>query len=117
MRRSSPPGLPTVGSIAYIAPQNNAGLLVKYSLMLLDVASGVSTERYATTDTTLARPTWSPDSRRIAFEVATYRGAWRSAPVKDTAIARPRCGGRGVAADGDHGRHEARWIPIVAPDG
>lgn len=74
-------------TIAYIAPQNNAGLLVKYSLMLLDVASGVSTERYATTDTTLARPTWSPDSRRIAFEVATYQGSVEISAVKDTAIA------------------------------
>ena len=74
-------------TIAYIAPQNNAGLLVKYSLMLLDVASGVSTERYATTDTTLARPTWSPDSGRIAFEIATYVGTTEISAIKDTAIA------------------------------
>lgn len=67
-------------TIAYIAPQHDGGTFVRNSLMLFDVASETATEVYTTTQATLGRPTWSPDSTSIALEIDRYKGA-----VEDTA--------------------------------
>ncbi len=78
---------PDGASIAYIAPQHDGGILVDYSLQRLDLATGVATELYATTDVALGRPTWSPDSSSIAFESVHFAGSPELSAIIDNAIA------------------------------
>ncbi len=61
-------------SIAYVASTHEVGVFTKSALAILDVASGETREVYATTDTTLAWPSWSPDGRTIAIEIDRYAG-------------------------------------------
>ena len=76
---------PDGGSIAYIAPEHAGGGFVKTSLMVLDVATGATTEIYSTTDEGLARPSWSPDSRRIVLEIDRFVGP-AEGELRDTAL-------------------------------
>jgi Tol biopolymer transport system component len=43
--------------------------------MTLDLGTGATMKVFATTDTSLGRPTWAPDGRTIAFEVDAFAGA------------------------------------------
>lgn len=61
-------------SIAFIAPTHVAGTFTSTALVVLDVATGMTTELYTTTDAALARPSWSPDSQRIVIEIDRYSG-------------------------------------------
>ena len=61
-------------SIAYVAPTHVEGAFSKTALVVLDVATGTTTELYSTDQASLGRPTWSPDSRSIAFEIDRYEG-------------------------------------------
>lgn len=73
--------------VAYIAPRHNTGAFKDTSLMVIDVATGAMTVVYTTSEAGLARPTWSPDGRSIAFEIDHYVGAVESSDIKDTVIA------------------------------
>jgi Tol biopolymer transport system component len=73
-------------TIAFIAPQHAGGSFAQTSLMLLDVATGATTQVYSTTTTGLGRPSWSPDSKSIALEIDRYDGPVEAGPVKDTLI-------------------------------
>ena len=83
----NPTWSPDGRTIAYIAPQHQSSIFTRSSLMLIDVATGATSEVYGTTDTSLGRPTWSPDGKTIAFEILHYEGAPESTPIKDTVIA------------------------------
>ena len=61
-------------SIAFVAPEHYAGTFTRTALVLLDFASGSTTELYATTEAGLARPSWSPDSKHIVLEIDHYSG-------------------------------------------
>jgi Tol biopolymer transport system component len=74
-------------TIAYIAPQHDHAAFARTALMILDVASGTSTEVYGTGDAGLGRPTWSPDGKTIAFEIDHYDGIVEASAIKDTVIA------------------------------
>jgi Tol biopolymer transport system component len=73
-------------SIAYLAPTHVAGTFTKTALMILDVATGASTVVFETTDTSLARPSWSPDSRRIVLEIDRYNGVPEQTTLVSTVI-------------------------------
>jgi dipeptidyl aminopeptidase/acylaminoacyl peptidase len=73
-------------SIAFIAPTHVAGTLTKTALVVLDVATGSTTELYTTTDATLARPSWSPDSRTIVIEVDRWSGTPEGSQITSTVI-------------------------------
>jgi dipeptidyl aminopeptidase/acylaminoacyl peptidase len=73
--------------VAYIAPQHAAGAYVRAALMLIDVATGATTEVYTTDQDGLGRPTWSPDSKSIALEIDRYTGFPESGSLRDTVIA------------------------------
>lgn len=83
----NPAWSPDGRTIAYIAPQHDNGSFTRTALMLVDVATGATTEVYGTTDTGLARPSWSPDSTTIALEIDHYDGLVEASPIKDTVIA------------------------------
>jgi WD40 repeat protein len=61
-------------SIAFVAPTHVAGTFSQSALVVLDVATGTTTELYSTTEAGLARPSWSPDSQRIVIEIDRYSG-------------------------------------------
>jgi WD40 repeat protein len=61
-------------SIAFIATTHVAGSFTRTALVVLDIATGATTELYATTAATLGRPSWSPDGKRIVVEVDRYSG-------------------------------------------
>ncbi len=61
-------------SIAYVASTHEGGAFTKSALAILDIATGETREIYATTDTTLAWPSWSPDGGTIAIEIDRYAG-------------------------------------------
>ncbi len=68
-------------SIAYVASTHEVGVFIKSALAILDVATGQTRELYATTDTTLAWPSWSPDGSTIAIEIVRYAGVPEESPV------------------------------------
>src|SRR4029077_13951689 len=61
-------------TIAYVAVRHRDGSYVGSAPATFDVATGVSTTIYSVTDALLLRPTWAPDSRRIALEIDRYKG-------------------------------------------
>jgi Tol biopolymer transport system component len=61
-------------SIAYVASTHAQGEYSKTALGVLDVATGTTTELYASDEATFGRPSWSPDNRSIAFEIDRYQG-------------------------------------------
>ena len=73
-------------SIAYVASRHEVGVFVKSALAILDVATGATRELYATTDTTLAWPSWSPDGRTIAVEIVRYAGAPEDSEIVSSVI-------------------------------
>jgi hypothetical protein len=73
-------------SIAFIAPTHGSGTFTRTALMLLDVATGSTTELYSSTDTTLARPAWSPDSKRIVLEIDRYADTPEASKITSTVI-------------------------------
>ena len=83
----NPAWSPDGTSIAYIAPAHERGAFSRSSLMVLNVASGASSEIYGTGSATLARPTWSPDSQSIAFEIDHYLNDPEGSAMKDSVIA------------------------------
>jgi hypothetical protein len=82
----NPAWSPDGRSIAYVAPQHGGGIFVRTALMVIDVASGMTTEVYGTDQASLARPTWSPDSQSIALDISHYSGTVETSAVKDTVI-------------------------------
>ena len=83
----NPAWSPDGTAIAYVAPEHTRGAFTRTSLMLLDVATGTTTEVYGTSDVGLGRPTWSPDSRSIALEIDRYDGSVEAGPLTATSIA------------------------------
>jgi Tol biopolymer transport system component len=73
-------------SIAFIAPTHSGGTFTRNALVVLDVATGGTTELYGTADAMLFRPSWSPDGRTIAVEIDRYSGATEDSPVVSSAI-------------------------------
>ena len=83
----NPAWSPDGKTIAYVAPQHDGGSFTRTSLMLLDVATGTTTEAYGTTEVGLGRPAWSPDSQSIVLEIDRYDGPVEASPMKGTSIA------------------------------
>ena len=73
--------------IVYVAPTHVEGAFSKTALAVLDVATGTTTELYSTDEATFGRPTWSPDSRRIVFEIDRYEGAPEVTKLVSSSIA------------------------------
>jgi len=82
----NPAWSPDGSRIAYIAPAHANGLFSRTALMVVDVATGATTEIYGTDKAGLARPTWSPDAASIALEVDHYLGSVEISAIKDTVI-------------------------------
>ena len=74
-------------SVAYIAVTHDAGVFSEAALAVLDVASGTTTELYSTTEASLARPSWSPDSGSIAVEVDRFERTPEISNLVSTRIA------------------------------
>ena len=72
--------------IAYVAPEHQNGAFTRTALVVIDVASGTTTEIYGTDQAGLARPTWSPDGQSIALEVDRFEGGVETSAFRDTAI-------------------------------
>jgi len=83
----NPAWSPDGRTIAYIAPEHQSSIFTRTALMLIDVATGTTTELYSTSDSGFGRPTWSPDGATIAFEIVHYAGQPESTAVKDSVIA------------------------------
>jgi dipeptidyl aminopeptidase/acylaminoacyl peptidase len=73
-------------SIAYISVTHNSGGFLKAALAILDVATGASTDLYSTNDSSLVRPSWSPDGGRIVLEIDHYQGTPEATPVTSSVI-------------------------------
>ena len=82
----NPAWSPDGKTIAYIAPEHGGGIFIKTALMLVDIATGTTTEVYSTKEAALTRPTWSPDSQSIALEIDRFAGSVEVSAIKDTAI-------------------------------
>ena len=83
----NPDWSPDGKSIAYVAPTHDRNSFTKMSLNVVDVASGTSRELYSTTDTSLARPSWSPDGTKIVLEILRYEGTPEDTNVASSVIA------------------------------
>lgn len=73
-------------SIAYVASTHEVGVFTRSALAILDIATGETREVYATTDTTLAWPSWSPDGRTIAIEIDQYADAPEDSQIVSSVI-------------------------------
>lgn len=83
----NPAWSPDGRTVAYIAPQHDQAVFTKTALMLIDVATGATTEVYGTAEEDLGRPSWSPDSQSIVLEIDRYAGPPEASPIKDTSVA------------------------------
>ena len=95
-------------SIAFIAPTHVSGTFTKIALMVLDLGTGSTTELYATTDSSLARPSWSPDSTRIVLEIDHYSGQPELSDMTSTVI------GVVTVAGSDHTPREITKASLLA---
>lgn len=73
-------------SIAYVSVTHNRAGFLKAALAILDVATGASVDVYSTNDSSLVRPSWSPDGRRIVLEIDHYQGTPEATPSTASVI-------------------------------
>jgi len=80
-------------SIVFVAPTHVAGSLTKVALVVLDIATGATTELVSRTDMSFARPSWSPDSKRVVVEIDRFEGTPEVTKLASTVLAVVRIDG------------------------
>jgi dipeptidyl aminopeptidase/acylaminoacyl peptidase len=75
------------GSIAYVAVTHDGGAFTKAAIAILDLATATTTELVTATDASFARPSWSPDSKRLVYEVDRFEGRPEATALASTVLA------------------------------
>ena len=108
---------PDGNSIVFVAPAHVSGTFTRTALVVLDVASGSTTELYATTAATLGRPSWSPDGTRIVVEIDRYDGTPEVSNLVSTVLGVVRVSGSDHTPKEITKPGQLAGFPTWGPDG